>query len=99
MLTFTVDSPFSLNRTGTRFQCPINYEMEVTLLMARKNSKTTMQVISVFDGKQAAQDVFIGLIADRYRAAKTQESLADQFKADYTEDEVPELRNLSGLAG
>ena len=67
--------------------------------MARRNTKTTMKVISVFDGKQTAQDVFIGLIADRYLAAKTQESLADPFKDDYTEDEVPELRNLSGLAG
>ena len=67
--------------------------------MARKNTDTTMKVISVFDGEQAAQDVFIGLIADKYRVAKTQESLANPLKTDYTEDEVPELRNLSGLAG
>ena len=67
--------------------------------MARKNTDTTMKVISVLDGDQAAQDVFIGLIADKYRVAKTQESLANTLKTDYTEDEVPELRNLSGLAG
>lgn len=67
--------------------------------MARKRTDTTMKVISVFDGEQTAQDVFIGLIADKYRIAKTQESLAETIKIDYTEDEVPELRNLSGLAG
>ena len=67
--------------------------------MARKRTDTTMKVISVFEGEQAAQDVFIGLIADKYRVAKTQESLAKTNNADYTEDEVPELRNLSGLAG
>ena len=67
--------------------------------MARRNTKPTMKVISVFDGKQTAQDVFIGLIADRYRIAKTQESLAKTDSTDYTVDEVPELRNLSGLAG
>ena len=67
--------------------------------MARKRTDTNLKVISVFDGEQAAQDVFIGLIADKYRVAKTQESLAKTNNADYTEDEVPELRNLSGLAG
>lgn len=67
--------------------------------MARKRTDTTMKVIRVFDGEKAAQDVFVGLIADKYRIAKTQESLAKPIKTDYTEDEVPELRNLSGLAG
>lgn len=67
--------------------------------MARKRTDTNLKVISVFDGEQAAQDVFIGLIADKYRVAKTQESLAKTNNTDYTEDEVPELRNLSGLAG
>ena len=67
--------------------------------MARKNTETTVKVISVYDGDQAAQDVFVGLIADRYRIAKSQDSLAKTNNTDYTEDEVPELRNLSGLAG
>lgn len=67
--------------------------------MAKKNTDTTMKVVSVFDGEQTAQDVFIGLIADHYRIAKAQESLAKTSKADYNDDEVPELRNLSGLAG
>ena len=67
--------------------------------MARKKNDTTLKVVSVYDGDQAAQDVFIGLIADRYRIAKTQETLAKQSKTDYNDDEVPELRNLSGLAG
>jgi len=67
--------------------------------MARKRTDTNLKVISVFDGEQAAQDVFIGLIADKYRVAKTQESLAKTNNTGYTEDEVPELRNLSGLAG
>ena len=67
--------------------------------MARKRTDTTMKVIRVFDGEKAAQDVFVGLIADKYRIAKTQESLAKTIRTDYTEDEVPELRNLSGLAG
>lgn len=67
--------------------------------MARKRTDTTMKVIRVFDGEKAAQDVFVGLIADKYRIAKTQESLAEPIKTDYTDTEVPELRNLSGLAG
>ena len=67
--------------------------------MAKKNAETTEKVISVYDGDQTAQDVFIGLIADRYRIAKTQETLAKQSKTDCNNDEVPELRNLSGLAG
>ncbi len=67
--------------------------------MARKNTETTVKVISVYDGDQAAQDVFVGLIADRYRIAKTQDSLAKPIKCDYNKDEIPELRNLSGLAG
>ena len=67
--------------------------------MARKRTDATMKVISVFDGEQTAQDVFIGLIADKYRVAKAQESLAKTIRTDYTEDEGPELRNLSGLAG
>jgi len=69
------------------------------LPMARKKNDTTLKVVSVFDGEQTAQDVFIGLIADRYRIAKTQDTLAKQSRADYNDDEVPELRNLSGLAG
>ena len=67
--------------------------------MARKAMETTLKVISVYDGDQAAQDVFVGLIADHYRVAKTQDVLAKTSRDDYTEDEVPELRNLSGLAG
>ena len=67
--------------------------------MARKNTETTVKVISVYDGDQAAQDVFVGLIADHYRIAKTQESLAKPSNNVYNDDEVPELRNLSGLAG
>ena len=67
--------------------------------MEWQKSDTTMKVICVFDGEKAAQDVFVGLIADRYRIAKTQESLAKPIKTDYTDTEVPELRNLSGLAG
>ena len=67
--------------------------------MARRNTETTLKVVRVYDGDQAAQDVFISLIADKYRIAKTQESLAETDIVDYTEDEVPELRNLSGLAG
>jgi hypothetical protein len=71
---------------------------EATLPMAKKKTDTTMEVISVFDGEQIAQDVFIGLIADKYRVEKTQESLAKINNTGYTECEVPELRNLSGLA-
>ena len=67
--------------------------------MARKNTESTMKVVRVFEGEKTAQDVFIGLIADRYRIAKTQETLAKPIKTNYTDTEVPELRNLSGLAG
>lgn len=59
--------------------------------MARKRTDTTMKVIRVFDGEKAARDVFVGLIADKYRIAKTQESLAKPIKTDYTDTEVPEL--------
>lgn len=67
--------------------------------MARKKNDTTLKVVSVFDGEQTAQDVFIGLIADQYLIAKSQDTLAEKSKTDYNDDEVPELRNLSGLAG
>lgn len=43
--------------------------------MARKKNDTTLKVVSVFDGEQTAQDVFIGLIADQYRIAKSQLSV------------------------
>lgn len=67
--------------------------------MARKNTETTVKVISVYDGDQAAKDVFVGLIADHYHIAKSQDSLAKPIRTSYNDDEVPELRNLSGLAG
>ena len=61
--------------------------------------KTKMNVISVFDGKQVATDVFVSLIAEKMRAT-TQDFLAENEPVCYDKDKVQVTGGLaSGLCG
>lgn len=61
--------------------------------------KTKMNVVSIFDGKQDATDVFVSLIAEKMRTG-AQNGLAGQDETRYNEDKVQATSNLaSGLCG
>ncbi len=61
--------------------------------------KTKMNVISIFDGKQDATDVFVALIAEKMRTNE-QDVLVDKGAVCYNEDKVQGTSGLaSGLCG
>ncbi len=61
--------------------------------------KTKMNVISVFDGKQDATDVFVSLIAEKVRT-DTKNSLVEQGPVCYDKGKVQVTNSLaSGLCG
>ena len=61
--------------------------------------KTKMNVVSIFDGKQDATDVFASLIAEKMRE-NAQDHLVEQALAYYDKDKVQMASDLaSGLCG
>ncbi len=61
--------------------------------------KTKMSVVSIFDGKQDATDVFVSLIAEKMRE-DTQDFLVEKKTMCYDKDKVQVTSNLaSGLCG
>ncbi len=61
--------------------------------------KTKMNVVSIFDGKQDATDVFVSLIAEKMRE-DTQDFLVEKETMCYDKDKVQMTSNLaSGLCG
>lgn len=61
--------------------------------------RTKINVISIFDGKQDATDVFVSLIAEKMRTS-TQDLLVEREPVCYDKDKVQVTRDLaSGLCG
>ena len=62
-------------------------------------SKTEIHVTTVFDGELDATDVFVSLIAQKYRQKKRKEYLAKSQDIEYNKDKVQSDRVPSGLCG
>ena len=61
--------------------------------------KTKMNVVSIFDGKQDATDVFVSLIAEEIRK-NVQDQLVEKSPVCYDKDKVQMTNDLaSGLCG
>ena len=62
-------------------------------------TKTEIHVTTVFDGELDAADVFVSLIAQKYRQDTGKRNLAKKQEMEYNKDKVQKNRVPSGLCG
>ncbi len=62
-------------------------------------NRTEIHVTTVFDGELDAADVFVSLIAQKYKQNDRKKNLAKTQEMRYNKDEVPSDRVPSGLCG
>lgn len=67
--------------------------------MKKKNSKTRIEVKTVYDGEMDATEMFVSLIAQRCGRKNIRDSLSKKKETSYTEDDVQKSPIPSGLCG